>query len=231
MKYATNHTQTRLTQAKKKKKTMMRILIFMLLCFVSKSMNAQQGETVLYFKNGDTISGYGKLKGADEIKFRKDKEDKYSKINFKTLEKADIKIKDTIISYKLFPITKKNGKEKTPSVIGLFESGSVNLYVKGEVKKVGYFTQQLGGTGMTFGGTTDAIVHYFIRKENEPNAVHIGSNYYADDHLLEDTENVFSECPDLLKKILESSNGYESIYEIIERYNASCKQLHNQTGK
>ncbi|MGO3707436.1 MAG: hypothetical protein ACTJGD_10040 [Mesonia hippocampi] len=206
---------------------MMKILMFVLLFFISKSINAQRGDTVLYFKNGDTISGYGILKGADEIKFRKDKKDKYKKINFKTLEKADIKIKDTIISYKLFPITKKNGKEKTPSVIGLFVNGKVNLYVKGEVKKRGYFTQHLDDTGMIYAGTIDAIVHYFIRKENEPNAVHIGSSYYTDAHLLKDTEKIFSECPDLLKKILESSNGHKNIYEIIERYNTSCKQLSN----
>ncbi|MBJ2176347.1 hypothetical protein JBL43_18995 [Aureibaculum sp. A20] len=210
---------------------MIRIIFLMFLFLITKSINAQKGDTVLYFKNGDTISGYGRLKGAEFIKFKKDKKGGYKTISFNNLNKADVKIKDTIISYKLFPITKKNGKAKTPSVIGLFESGSVNLYVKGDIKRIAYFTQQLGGTGLTFGGTTDSIIHYFLRKETEPKAVHIGSSYFGNEHLLKSTENIFSECPDLLENILKESSVDTSIYEIIEKYNTSCKQLTNNAEK
>ncbi len=195
------------------------IVLFIAINFGS----AQKGESKLYFKNGDTITGIGKLKGAEFIKFKAEKGGRYEQISFKDLFKADItlklKEKDTTISYSLFPIVKKNGEQKEPSVIGQYVRGKVNLYVKGEIKRIAYFHPNSG-----FGGTQDAVVHYFLRNDNEPDAVHIGSSFYKNETILENTRSIFSECPELFKKILAESKRETSIFEVISKYNHDCSQ-------
>ena len=90
----------------------MKIILLTFIFLVTTWANAQKGETTLYFKNGDTISGTGKLKGAEFIKFKHKKGTPYRQISFKNLYRADVILKDTVISYRLFPIVNKGGKRK-----------------------------------------------------------------------------------------------------------------------
>ena len=203
----------------------MKILFLVLTFFFTSWMSAQKGDATLYFKNGDTISGIGKLKGAEFIKFRKNKKDSYKLIGFDKLHKADVANEDTIVSFALFPIVKKNGKVKTASVIGLYEIGEVNLYAKGEIKKIimqMYTFNSNGMPGFVSGGVGDAPVHYFLRKNNETKAVHVGSNLREVESALKNTEHIFSKCPELIKSLLIKSNYDTTMFEIVRAYNIGC---------
>lgn len=95
-----------------------------------------------------------------------------------------MKLNDTvIITYRLFPITKKNGEPKEASVLGELVSGNVSLYIKGKIKDVEKLphTQSLG-----FGRKPmqQSKVHYFIRKHGQKTAVHLNSSSYIIRELL-----------------------------------------------
>lgn len=203
---------------------MKNLLPLIILLLIFNTSNAQKGITRIHFKNGESQRGIGKLKGAEYILFKTDKKYPYQLISFHDLKKADMILNDIPISYKIFPIKKKNGKLKDSSVIGLFEKGKVNLYVKGEVKNVTYFNSGISGTGFNSIETTSATVHYFLKKENDEVAVHIGSSYYPIETLLKNTEDIFSECPDLIKKIIADNSQDKSIFEIIATYNNGCSK-------
>ncbi len=186
--------------------------------------NAQNGETVLYFKNGDTIKGEGSLKGAKYINFKKEDTSKKIKFSFDILEKAEIKLNDTVtITYRLFPITKKNGEPKEESVLGELVSGNVSLYVKGYVRDVSKLPHsQMGGSGPY--NIQPALVHYFIRKHGEESAVHLNSSYFTIRQLLNGAGLVFSDCPKVYQYMLTITDHIKSLNEAIEYYNKKCAE-------
>ncbi len=204
---------------------MKKILLYFLILF-SIFLNAQNGETVLYFKNGDTVKGKGSLSGAKFINFKKENSSKKIKFSFDILEKATIKLNDSVtITYRLFPITKKNGEPKEASVLGELVSGNVSLYVKGEIRDISKLPHNQshmtsGPNSFSFGG--DAMVHYFLRKHGEENAVHLNSSYFTIRQLLNGTGLVFSDCPQVYQYLLTITEHVKSINEAIEYYNKKC---------
>ncbi len=196
--------------------------VFLLLFTVS--LNAQHGETVLYFKNGDIVRGEGSLKGAKHINFKKENTSEKIKFSFDILEKAEIKLNDTVtITYRLFPITKKNGEPKEAAVLGELVSGNVSLYVKGSVKNISKLphTQIYSGFGPKQLGSAE-MVHYFIRKHGEESAVHLNSSYFTIRQLLNGAGLVFSDCPQVYQYMLTITEHVKSLNEAIEYYNKKC---------
>ncbi len=186
-------------------------------------LNAQNGETVLYFKSGDTVRGTGSLKGAKYINFKKENTSKKIKFSFDVLKKAEIKVNDTLtLTYRLFPIVKKNGSIKEPSVIGELVSGNVSLYIKGDLKNMDQVWNPVAIGGSPFMGTQAAPVHYFLRKHGEESAVHINSSYFQISKLLSNTGSVFSDCPQVYQYMLARAEHLKTINEAIEYYNSKC---------
>ena len=174
-------------------------LLLTLFLLVFTVLSAQNGETVLYFKNGDTVYGKGSLTGAREIRFKKENTSKKIKFDFGILDKAEIKLNDTVtITYRLFPITKKDGAPKDASVLGELVSGNVSLYVKGKISDISKLPDnQPNGSLEPFQFDSGEIVHYFIRKHGEENAVHLNSSYFTIHQLLNGAGLVFSDCPEV----------------------------------
>ena len=199
-------------------------LIFLL--FITAFLNAQSGDTVLYFKNGDTIKGTGTLKGAKEINFKKEDTSEKIKFSFDILEKAEIKLNDTVtITYRLFPIRKKNGKPKDASVLGELVFGNVSLYFKGRITDISKLphSNMLNTSGMPISNYKNfGVVHYFIRKHGEESAVHLDSSQYTIRQLLNNTGLVFSDCPKVYQYMLTITEHITSLNEAIEYYNTKC---------
>lgn len=200
-------------------------LIFFIL--LTTFVEAQNGETILYFKNGNTVVGTGFLKGEKYINFKKENTSKKVKFSFDIIDKADIKLNDSVtITYRLFPITDKNGKPKENSVLGELVSGNVSLYVKGSIKDV----SKLPHSNMAnhFGGVTgfknSGVVHYFIRKQGQENAVHLNSSQYTIRQLLNGVGLVFSDCPEVYQYMLTITEHVKSLNEAIEYYNKKCAE-------
>lgn len=202
----------------------MKNLLLIFLIFFTALLNAQNGETVLYFKNGDTVKGTGALKGAKYINFKEENTSKKINLSFDDLEKAEMKLNDTVvITYRLFPITKKNGEPKEASVLGELVSGNVSLYVKGVIKDVTKLPHsKLMGMGSGMTNIQSPPVHYFIQKHGQENAVHLNSSAYTIKQLLNGAGLVFSDCPEVYQYMLTITEHIKSLNEAIEYYNKKC---------
>ncbi len=207
----------------------MKGLFSIFLLFFTVLLNAQNGETVLYFKNGDTVYGKGALKGAREISFRKENTSKKIRFDFDILEKAEIKLNDSVtITYRLFPITKKDGTPKDASVLGELVSGNVSLYVKGKVSDISKLphSDMLNYNILPTGRMgKDQNVHYFLRKHGEENAVHLNSSQFTIHQLLYGAGMVFSDCPEVYQYMMPITKHIKSLNEAIEYYNKKCAAL------
>lgn len=205
----------------------MKRLFSIFLLFFTVLLSAQSGETILYFKSGDTVYGKGTLRGAREISFKKENTSKKIKFDFEILEKAEIKLNDTVsITYRLFPITKKDGTQKDASVLGELVSGNVSLYVKGKIKDVSKLPQnQPNGSVNFYDIGSDEIVHYFIRKHGEESAVHLNSSYFTIHQLLNGADLVFSDCPEVYQYMMTITKHIKSLNEAIDYYNKKCAAL------
>lgn len=208
-----------------KKKLFLFILIFGL--SFSNSSYSQKGDVEIFFKNGEVVYGEGKLKGDKWINFKGHNKEQYIKISFDSIDKAKMKIDDSIITFRLYSIIKKNKKQKKPLVLGEFVKGNVNLFLKGEdlankgMTHTWYFPSNNMTTTFNY-MTTISIPHFFINKKGDKNVIHIG----AIDHgysALSNLEDVFNKCPDLYIRIMDNNRGYfKYIKDVIEYYNKKC---------
>jgi len=206
----------------------MKKVIVVLLLFSFTHIIAQKGAVTVYFKNGEIASGKGKLKGVKYINFKEDSSKKNKKLSFDDLDKVEMTLKNgQIMTFRLHPIVKKDGTRKTPSVIGKLVSGKINLYIKGNINNanitgtVTFNNTGVGGMSQEVG--VDRLIHYFMKKDGETDAIHLKSNQYTLKQLLQFTGKTFDECPEVFSKLYLGITKENTLEEFIKQYNTQCK--------
>ncbi|MBW1297086.1 hypothetical protein [Aquimarina litoralis] len=203
----------------------MKKIVIVLLLFSITTVTSQKGNVKVYFKNGEVAIGKGKLKGDKYINFKEKSSKKSKKLNFEELNKVEMTLKDSVVmTFKLHPIIKKNKTRKKPVVIGKLVSGKVNLYIKGDINAVRNSEVYHNGQDFTYTGVrATGLIHYFMKKEGEIDAIHLNSNQYTLKYLLKFTGKTFDACPDLFSKLYKNLTYEDTLEDFIKQYNSQCK--------
>ncbi len=200
------------------------IVSFVLTLFLSSTIHAQRTKAVLYFKDGTQITGLGKLKGANKVKFRKTRKDKAKKYDFKNLEKVKIYEADDINTYVYLKVKDKNHYRVLEEVI----VGAVSLYKivsHGQHAGVGMGGFGGAGGGMAIGmGTSFSIKSYYVKRKNDQAVTHLGSTSLFSKSFKKAAGSYFKDCLNLVEKIQNKEFKKRDIREVVEYYNTECKK-------
>jgi len=185
-----------------------------------QTITGQKCEATLYFKDGTVLKGYGKLKINGVVKFRKTLDEKPKKHDFVVLEKMETTINE---DSKVFVQVKVKNKEKL-EILDLEIKGKLNLYIKINQgynhNFSGNFEQ--GGMSIPTGVNFYSIQNYYVKRKDENQAFHLGSNQAFSKNFKKAASLYFSDCPELVNKIENKVYKKKDLKRIIKFYNENC---------
>ncbi|MFI1772535.1 hypothetical protein [Thalassobellus citreus] len=199
-------------------KSVLLITVIMLCMLIPTTIQAQKTKAVLTFKNGTVKTGLGKLLGGNKIKFRVNKNRKATKYDFNLLKQVKIYNQTDIITY----VSVKIKDKEKPNILEQVVLGRVTLYQK---TSMGY-NPGMGGVG--FGGTGFStgysynINNFYVKKEGDTEAFHLGSNQLFTKNFKQAASDYFKDCPLLVKKIQNRTFKKKDLRAIVEFYNNEC---------
>ena len=196
--------------------------ISLLIC--STPLHAQKSKAVLTFKDGTVKKGFGVLVSRDRVKFRPKRKAKPVKYHFKSLEAVKITRKDESQTYAYVRIKNK----KKPRVLEVKVAGYLSLY---ELSRTYHnFGGGFGGVGGAggFGGGGFFVGHninnFYVQKEDQKEATHLGSNQLFTKNFKKAASTYFKDCPSLVKKIQSRILKKRDLEKIVKYYNNKCTQ-------
>jgi len=203
------------------------LLLGVALLFCTATLNAQRSEAILTFKDGTVKKGFGKLISQDRVKFRKNKKSKAKKYPFKNLKHVKIKEYDEFHTYAYIRVQNK----KKPRVLEVKLTGYLSLY---ELSRTYHSPHNFGGgaggfggggasVGFTFGHSYN-INNFYVRKEGQKEATHLGSNQLFSKNFKKAASAYFKDCPSLVKKIQSRTFKKRDLEKIVSYYNNKCTQ-------
>jgi len=196
------------------------VLLLLVLCLGVSTVNfAQNTKAVLQFKDGTTKTGLGKIVG-NKVKFKMNKYDKAIKYSFTLLD--SVKIHSNIGQITYVGIKVKGYEE--PIVLQPIRRGKVNLYQRVTVGyNPGFVNSGFGGgMGYTGAGYNYSFNDFYVKKQGEAEAFHLGSNQLFTKNFKEAASDFFKDCPELVKKIEDKEFKKKQLKEIVEFYNNQC---------
>jgi len=197
-----------------------KFIILIICVFTTLSvLQAQKTKAVIYFKNGDTIAGLGKIKG-NSVKYRKNRKEKSSKLHFSKLERVKIYYTDEITSYVYLKV--KN--QDTPKVFEEVTVGNISLYrtvSQSYNPGFGGGFGAMGGTGFS-GGYSYTIKNFYVKRREQDFVIHLGSNQLFTKNFKKAASEYFKDCPKLVKLIQNREFKKRDLIEIVEFYNQQC---------
>jgi len=163
----------------------------------------------------------------DRVKFRKNKKSKAKKYPFKTLKHVKIKEYDEFHTYAYIRVQNK----KKPRVLEVKLTGYLSLY---ELSRTYHSPHNFGGgaggfggggasVGFTFGHSYN-INNFYVRKEGQKEATHLGSNQLFSKNFKKAASAYFKDCPSLVKKIQSRTFKKRDLEKIVSYYNNKCTQ-------
>ena len=193
----------------------------------STPLHAQKSKAVLTFKDGKIKKGFGALVSGNRVKFRAKRKSKPIKYHFKNLETVNITRKDDSRTYAYIRIQNKN----KPRVLEVKVAGYLSLY---ELSRTYYSHHNhgagvggFGGGGMSAGftfGHTYNINNFYVRKEGQKEATHLGSNQLFSKNFKKAASAYFKDCPSLVKKIQSRTFKKRDLEKTVTYYNNKCTQ-------
>lgn len=194
--------------------------VFFLICILS--LHAQKNKAILTFKDGEILTGLGKLK-RDAVKFKSTKDAKSVKYKFNNLEEAKIYYSGEAVTY----VYKRVKGFSSPIVVEQVVTGKVSLY-----KKVinGYTSKVVGGFNKGFGNSGFglnrrhhySIKNYYVQRNNKEEMFNLGSNQLFSKNFKKAAADFFKDCPLLVSKIRKKEFRKKHILKIVEFYNQQC---------
>lgn len=197
------------------------ISIFLLASFLITGC-ATMTKTRIQLKDGTQKVGMGRLDifGGETVKFKEDGTDQTVIYRFDDISSASIYRDGDVNKYVKINVKGSVFSEIVIEVI----SGAVNLYKK-EVQRTS------GGMpmGPSFGGAprmsmryTYTIEHYYLKKNNETEATHLGSTDLFTKNFKKAASEYFADCPSLVELISEKTYTKSDIELIVNYYNTKC---------
>ncbi len=191
--------------------------VILILCLFTtlNVLLAQKTKAVIYFKNGDTITGLGKITG-NYVKYRKNRKEKSSKLHFSKLERVKIYYTDEITNY----VYLKVENQATPKVFEEVTVGDISLYrIVSQSYNSGFGA--MGGTGFS-GGYSYTIKNFYLKRVEQDFVIHLGSNQLFTKNFKKAASEFFKDCPKLVKLIQNRELKKRGLIEIVEFYNHQC---------
>lgn len=190
---------------------------FILTLLVVGRFEAQKLKAELVFKDGRKITGLGEPANKDLIRFKKEKKAKKEFYSFKEVDTVKVyyDFNPTIFVYQ-----KIKGRTY-PDVLEVANVGKNVIFYRDNTQ--GYITFSNGGVsgGMNTGRAVN-LTHSFVRKPNEEEATHLGSNDWMSKNFKKAASKFFSDCPQLITKIETREFKKKDLISIIDYYNNSC---------
>jgi hypothetical protein len=188
--------------------------------FIALSCYAQDQEAVLYFKDGDSVKGYGMLK-RNKIKFKLALEDKLESWDFESVSK--IRFYGFNMS-RTFKYVKLN-KYEDPEILEVIVEEEVALFRDSYTEWHGSVNGNGNGFGFglskanKIGHHSQVVKDYLKRTDDEyPTCV----NCDAFNKWKKNTIAFFADCPTLVQKIQNNTFREKHLQEIVEYYIDYC---------
>lgn len=180
---------------------MRKIFIVLLLLIFSQSQAQKKGLTI-YFKDGTTLAGFGKIVADNDIRFRATEEGEGIIYKKELIDK--IQIGDGFYQY----------KPNEESWLRVIIKGKVNLYKKDATYYYAYTS-----TAIPAGGT---VTNYYVEREGENEVFKITSHGEISKNFKKTASAYFKDCPELVEKINNKTYKKTHIEEVIKFYNSNC---------
>lgn len=204
--------------------------LLILLLLTSTLLYSQKIKTVIYFKSGDSISGYSKGIKHSSIKFSKEKKGKYQKMDIENIERILIYHQEGIAEYHHLYV-KKRKKEKE-FYARLVKKGNINYYVYSKKFNFNYTTYNKINTdyGVVINQTKNNNLNQnlniiYLKKKKEKHSVYISDLYYSlfgAKIFRKNASIFFKDCQKILDKIKSKEFKKSDIIEIIEFHDKNC---------
>ncbi len=193
--------------------------ILVVICFLNISNLIAQDSVSLTLRDGTIISGTGKINMYDRIVFRKNRKDKKTMYDYKTVKRVKVIIGDSEKNYEYKVI-----KGLTSDNIKLMESidiGEVILYAK-QLNGTSSIPMGPSGSGITMHQSSTLTLYFISRKgEDIVTSLNTGNTYSKKFRNI--AEFYFEDCPKLLNKIKSKHFNRYGIESIVSYYNNYCK--------
>ncbi|MCV9930996.1 hypothetical protein OIU80_01745 [Flavobacterium sp. LS1R47] len=203
------------------KQTYKNVLIF--LFFFSTQIYAQDQECIIYFKQGDSIEGYGLIRN-NKIKFKISKDSETDSWDFENVYKIKFLGIDIVQTYEYVKLNSSGN----PKLVELVVDGEVNLYrmeksqdfIKSKLKPTASPNQNITSLPNYAYSTEQTKDLYYLKRKNNQYATHINIGILSNWKKI--STSYFSDCDVLVKKIKDNKFTAYQIKEIVEYYNDIC---------
>jgi hypothetical protein len=203
------------------KQTYKNVLIF--LSFFSTQIYAQDQECIIYFKQGDSIEGYGLIRN-NKIKFKISKDSETDSWDFENVYKIKFLGIDIVQTYEYVKLNSSGN----PKLVELVVDGEVNLYrmeksqdfIKSKLKPTASPNQNITSLPSYAYSTEQTKDLYYLKRKNNQYATHINIGILSNWKKI--STSYFSDCDVLVKKIKDNKFTAYQIKEIVEYYNDIC---------
>ena len=178
-----------------------------------------QHKVSLVLRDGDTITGFGKINYYDKILFWKSMDDEKMIYDHRIVKRIMIFKNDELIKYDYkivhgYPFAENIRLLNEPIV-----TGKKNLYSKNHT---GYHSTTAQTGAFTTSIEYDYTV-YYISNKSKDNVTYLHLARTQSKKFKKLASTIFVECQDTIEKIKSNYFGKEGIVEIVAYYNKHCK--------
>lgn len=185
-----------------------KIKYFLLLLCISFNVYAQDQEAVLYFKDGDSIQGYGMIKG-NKVKFKIALEDKFESWDSESVSKIEFYGFNLTRTFKYVKLNKYDN----PEILEVILEEEVSLYRDSYME-----WHSLGNNNG--GGHYSQIVKDYLKRIDDAYPTCVNCDVF--NKWKKNTMSFFSDCPTLVQKIKTNFFREKDLQEIVEYYIDYC---------
>ncbi len=196
------------------------ILIFCLL-FTTIGFSQKQRCTI-YFNDGTTLAGLGRLKDDGTVKFKQTEDSKSEIISKDNISKVELNEQGSI---KVYKFKKLSGgfqewlKEVVSGEVSLYTSDISGMY--GPFMSTGFSTMGGVGGGIAFGGG-GTVTYFYVCHPSDAEVFRITSFGNISKNFKNTASEYFKDCPELVKKIEDKTFKKDDIEEVVRFYNTHC---------
>jgi hypothetical protein len=195
-------------------------LLFFFFLACSFNSFSQNKKCTIFFNDGTRVSGLGKIKIDNFIKFKLNEDAESTIYDPKSIDKITINENGLTESYKY-----KKEKGAFHKWLKVIIEGKVNLY-KNDISGF-YFNNAASpsgfGTGMPMGmGMTSHVTYFYIDHEKDAEVFTITSFGNISKNFKKAASDFFKDCPALVEKINNKTLEKDDIEEVVNYYNENC---------
>ena len=206
---------------KSKKNTLLNkySLLFLLFLSIIFTAHSQKQKCTIYFDDNTSITGLGKIKGDNFIKFKLNDEAKSTDYDPMIIDRIVIENDGVSQVYKY-----KKQKDGSPFWLKVITEGKVSLY-KNEYSGHN-FGPTMSNNGINgFSGmnmVSNSVTIYYIAHGEEFEVSVITSLGSLSKNFKKTASEYFKDCPVLVEKISNKEYKKDDIYDVVKFYNSKC---------